>query len=79
MSSLTDTDSINQADIYQDSSWDYIIETQHGAYPIGTYTFLRGFKTLEEALKDFKTLEKHSPGEVRLVSKRCEVLFPATV
>lgn len=78
MSYLTDIESMNQADIYSDSFWDYIIETQYGAYPIGTYTFLRGFKFMDEALKDMATLEKSSPGQIRLVNKRREVLVPAT-
>lgn len=79
MSIQNDIDAMNQADIYRDSFWDYIIETQHGAYPIGAYIFLRGFKTLDEALKDLKTLEKSSPGQIRLVNKRRQVLIPATV
>jgi hypothetical protein len=78
MSYLTDIEIINQADIYSDSFWDYIIETQHGAYPIGTYIFLRGFKTLDEALKDLKALEKSSPGQIRLVNKSREVLVHVT-
>lgn len=78
MSYLTDIESMNQADIYSDSFWDFVIETQHGAYPIGTYTFLRGFKFMDEALKDIKTLEKSSPGQIRLVNKRRQVLVPAT-
>lgn len=78
MTYLTDIESMNEADIYSDSFWDYIIETQHGAYPIGTYTFLRGFKVMDEALKDLRTLEKSSPGQIRLVNKRRKVLVPAT-
>lgn len=78
MSYLTHIEATNQEDIYGDSFWDYIIETQHGAYPIGTYTFLRGFKFMDEALKDMKTLEKSSPGQIRLVNKRREVLVPGT-
>lgn len=76
---LTDIESMNRADIYSDSFWDYIIETQHGAYPIGTYTFLCGFKFKDEALKRMETLEKSSSGQIRLVNKRREVLAPATV
>lgn len=78
MSHLTNIEAMNQEDIYSDSFWDYIIETQHGAYPIRTYTFLRGFKFMEEVLKDLKTLEKSSPGQIRLVNKCREVLVPAT-
>ena len=78
MSHLTNIETMNQADIYSDSFWDYIIETQHGAYPIGTYTFLCGFKFMEEALRYLKILEKSSPGQIRLVNKRREVLVPAT-
>ncbi|HLO51392.1 MAG TPA: hypothetical protein VK211_23460 [Kamptonema sp.] len=77
MSDLTSIEALNQADIYRDSFWDYIIETQHGAYPIGTYTFLRGFKFYDDALKDLKMLEKSSPGQIRLVNKRRTVLVSA--
>lgn len=78
MSYLTDIEAMNQENCYSDSFWDYIIETQHGAYPIGTYTFLRGFKFRDEALKGMETLEKSSPGQIRLVNKRREVLVSAT-
>lgn len=78
MSYLTNIEEMNQEDIYSNSFWDYVIETQHGAYPIGTYTFLRGFKSMDEALKDMKVLEKSSPGQIRLVNRRREVLVAAT-
>ena len=65
---------VNQADLYSASSWDYILETQHGCYPIGAYCFLAGFNCLADALHQLKTASKHSPGLIRLVNKRRELV-----
>lgn len=68
---------MNKADLYSSSEREYFIESMHGAYPAGVYGYIAGFDELDRAVARAKLLEKSSPGQIRVVNKRREVVFPA--
>ncbi len=70
---------MNREDLYSNSEREYFVETMHGVYPIGAYMYLAGFDELDQALARAKGLDRISPGQIRLVNKRREVIFPAAI
>lgn len=70
---------LNKADLYSNSERAYFVESMHGAYPVGVYGYIAGFDELDQALARAKSLDKVNPGEIRVVNRRREVIFPAAI